>query len=97
VEIYLNSLWGTVCDDGWGIEEALVVCRQLGYDNSNGVNSFFGSGFGQIHLDDVACTGSETSLIDCTHLGVGNHNCGHSEDIGVTCIFAGKKSLLLPR
>ena len=27
------------------------------------------------HLDDVSCTGNETKLVDCPHLGVGIHNC----------------------
>lgn len=36
-----------------------------------------------ILMDDIGCTGSETSLQECTFSG--NHNCRHSEDAGVEC------------
>lgn len=31
VEICLNNMWSTVCDDGWENVDAGIVCRQLGY------------------------------------------------------------------
>ena len=33
LEIYCNGEWGTVCDDGFSSTEALVACRQLGYND----------------------------------------------------------------
>ena len=39
-------------------------------------------GFG---LDDVQCTGSEASIMDCPHLPWGRHNCASSEAVGLRC------------
>lgn len=50
-------------------------------------NIFFGGGgtFQPIHLDELHCSGAEETLLNCTHGGVGVHDCEHSEDIGIIC------------
>uniref|UniRef100_A0A3B4A458 SRCR domain-containing protein n=1 Tax=Periophthalmus magnuspinnatus TaxID=409849 RepID=A0A3B4A458_9GOBI len=87
VEIYHSRTWGTVCDDGWDMSEAKVVCRQVGCGVAIRAtqNAHFGQGSGQIWLDEVSCSGSESSLTQCGHGGFGSHNCEHSEDAGVIC------------
>ena len=35
VEICINNVWGTVCDDGWSSTDAAVVCQQLGFSTTS--------------------------------------------------------------
>ena len=36
LQIYYNNEWGTVCDDRWGLDEASVVCKSLGFPGADG-------------------------------------------------------------
>ena len=87
VEVYYNDTWGTVCDDKWDIDDARVVCRQLGFRNALAAyrNAVHGRGTGPILLDDVDCLGDESSLLSCRHNGIRNHNCDHNKDASVRC------------
>uniref|UniRef100_A0A4X2LK86 SRCR domain-containing protein n=1 Tax=Vombatus ursinus TaxID=29139 RepID=A0A4X2LK86_VOMUR len=84
VEVYYNNTWGTVCDDSWDLRDAQVVCRQL-----DSVASLPGARFGpsssSIVLDDVNCTGQESSLGECPHSNWFTHNCGQHEDASIIC------------
>lgn len=87
VEVYLNNIWGTVCDDDWDHDDAQVVCQSLGFPNFTGVArvaAYFGQGSGPILLDNVRCNGNEVDIRNCSFTS--NVNCGHSEDAGVICV-----------
>ena len=92
LEVLINGEWGTVCDDGWDINDAHVACRELGYSYALSYQccSSYGSGSGRIWLDDVGCSGVEDSLLNCSHNGIGVlQSCYHHEDVGVVCYKQG--------
>ncbi|XP_038060986.1 uncharacterized protein LOC119731787 isoform X2 [Patiria miniata] len=89
VEVQYMGVWGTVCDDNWDIQDATVVCKQLGFTRgavSAVIVGEFGQGNGNIIMDDVECAGTEMSLADCPFSGWGVHNCVAREAAGVICI-----------
>ncbi|XP_032085777.1 LOW QUALITY PROTEIN: lysyl oxidase homolog 2 [Thamnophis elegans] len=86
-EVYYNNQWGTICDDDFSIHSANVFCRQLGYVEAISwfPGSKYGKGEGTIWLDNLYCTGRESSIAQCTSNGWGVSDCKHTEDVSVLC------------
>ena len=91
VEVYHNGEWGTVCDDEWDLNDAQVVCSELGLGQviAARYNTSYGEDNGQIWLNNLNCTGAEWTIRGCSHSGWGIKNCSHSRDAGVQCNVTG--------
>ena len=96
-----NGLWGGVCEDNFDINDADVICKMLGFPSATGA---FGYAYGlygtapsanNFVLDDLGCTGSETSVFDCQHNGEWNENCTATDIAGVQCASSKLKQLYL--
>ncbi|XP_038052407.1 deleted in malignant brain tumors 1 protein-like [Patiria miniata] len=87
VEVFWNGAWGTVCEDLWDIQDATVICRELGFGEAYAapIGAAFGEGTGNILLDDVRCRGNEQTVFDCPAIRGSGHNCWLGEDAGVRC------------
>ncbi|XP_038044543.1 uncharacterized protein LOC119719240 isoform X2 [Patiria miniata] len=85
VEVQHQGVWGTVSDSDWTIEDATVVCRQLGFDGASG-RSTFAASTGSIFMSQVKCTGHESFLVDCQyHVVMPSEGLSHNMDVSVTC------------
>ena len=89
VEVFYNGEWGTVCDVGWDLDDARVVCRQLGFADAlqaefNGSSQNSESIDLAILLNRVSCNGTEEHLFDC-RFEVSDEGCTHANDAGVIC------------
>ena len=87
VEIFYNGSWFAVCDYIFGIEEADVVCRQLGFEAA--IAPICCSQYGYTNLpglfNSVDCAGSEDNLLSCPHTEAGFGNCQRYSHAGVIC------------
>ena len=103
VEVSVNGEWGTVCDNAWNLDDANVVCRQLGYDGA--WTAYYQPGEGLIKIEEPQCSGEEATLLDCwtAQSNGGSVFCSHGRDVAVDCmtlpygmVVTGSTTLLVP-
>ncbi|XP_021368579.1 deleted in malignant brain tumors 1 protein-like [Mizuhopecten yessoensis] len=83
VEMFANEKWTTVCSHDFGQNDAVVVCRQLGFtDAQRLLPDMFGRFRFSIFATELACIGNETSLSDCAHT---TDYCQYSSHASVLC------------
>nr|XP_023664592.1 uncharacterized protein LOC111842324 isoform X1 [Paramormyrops kingsleyae] len=100
VEIYLGLQWGTVCDQSWDLNDAHVVCRELGCGPA--INSLsggmYGSTYGAIWLKGEPCSGQEHNLAQCSKFrmwsSASDEVCSEHNIAGVQCSVALKRPTL---
>ncbi|KAK2536010.1 Loxl4 [Columba livia] len=83
--------WGTVCGAQWGLNEAMVVCRQLGLGFASHAlqETWYWAGSpdaAQVVMSGVRCAGTEMALQQCQRHGpVHCPSGGGRFSAGVTC------------
>ena len=87
VQVYSNGTWQAVCDDAWDINDANVVCNQIGFTNATHYyrNSYFGRVNSSFSMFDVQCNGNESRIQDCPHNISTSTSCGQNNIAGVEC------------
>ncbi|XP_029440767.1 deleted in malignant brain tumors 1 protein-like [Rhinatrema bivittatum] len=86
VAVVHEGQWATVCGQGWDLEDAQVVCKQLdcGSALSAQGDAQFEYRTTTIWLADVQCKGTESMLLECP-ARTGPKNCSHAEVASVVC------------
>uniref|UniRef100_A0A673JQ00 SRCR domain-containing protein n=1 Tax=Sinocyclocheilus rhinocerous TaxID=307959 RepID=A0A673JQ00_9TELE len=87
VEVLHRGQWGRVCDIGWDMADAAVVCREL--DCGEPVDALsdaqVGLGSGPTWMNNVVCIGSESTLKKCGSITWGFQGVCQSKSAGVIC------------
>ena len=102
VDLCINGTWGTICSDYFDINDANVVCRQLGYfpygmlvkcyyyhskihciSGAIIINSW--SNVFPVYINDLNCTGNESTVWDCPHNGLIDYSCYYRNDAAIAC------------
>ena len=76
-----------ICDEGWNIADAHVICRMLGFPGA--LDAIVRSEYGEpqatyTSLSNVQCNGTENSIFDCLYQP--KPYCSKSRSAGVQCL-----------
>ena len=87
VEVKLQGRWGTVADDAWDMDDAEVVCQQLGCGSA--ASTKFTWRISQVSspvmLVRVNCNGTEKAIWDCNIKRWGPYSLRRTYNASVVC------------
>lgn len=90
VEIRVNNVWAQICADLWNANDALVVCRYLGFNTTQQVpiGDVFGISTSGYWLTEVRCGGLESDLNQCHYTGYNapSSTCAINYPANVQCL-----------
>ncbi|XP_070575768.1 SCO-spondin-like [Ptychodera flava] len=93
VEVYRvnRQSWGTICNDQWDINDASVVCKEMGFEGAESAEAVFErTNSLPIVISKVGCNGNEQAISYCNYIDrVFAPDCTHDQDSGVTCYADG--------
>ncbi|XP_046546757.1 scavenger receptor cysteine-rich domain-containing group B protein-like [Haliotis rubra] len=88
LELFYGGRWGRVRYSGFGVEEAKVACRMLGYNTISAKASSFsntGSESRRDIVEKVHCLGTELTLNECIHYPWVKDNLSSSRVVRIQC------------
>uniref|UniRef100_A0A1A9WLV8 SRCR domain-containing protein n=1 Tax=Glossina brevipalpis TaxID=37001 RepID=A0A1A9WLV8_9MUSC len=95
LQLFLDGRWGTVCDYGWTVVNAGLVCHHLGYTLNPKDWRLLRSQLPSmgttedVIVSNVRCTEHDRDITKCKaeHLLKGDfeNSCSHDNDVGIRC------------
>ena len=88
VETYdkVNRQWRPLCDDGWNLRSATVVCRQLNLGPPVSIYSHASTlRVIEYGIERLICEGTESNIAECDYSTGSTYGCHQDEAAGVVC------------
>ncbi|KAI3354386.1 hypothetical protein L3Q82_018499, partial [Scortum barcoo] len=86
LEVKSNQSWSSVCEDDFDLQDAEVVCRELGCGVPLGLQGgLYGEVEAPMWTKEFQCEGHESALLDCRRSGSGRKTCFPGKAVGLTC------------
>ncbi|XP_030255959.1 scavenger receptor cysteine-rich type 1 protein M160-like [Sparus aurata] len=86
LEVKSNQRWSSVCEDDFDLQDAEVVCRELGCGAPSVLQgALYGEVEAPMWTKEFQCGGHESALLDCRTSGSDRNTCSPGEAVGLTC------------
>uniref|UniRef100_A0A3B5PQV6 SRCR domain-containing protein n=1 Tax=Xiphophorus maculatus TaxID=8083 RepID=A0A3B5PQV6_XIPMA len=86
LEVKTNQSWSSVCEKGFDLQDAEVVCREIGCGPpSVHQGALYGEAEAPVGSREFLCEGSESALLNCSsRKSSGRNSCSPGQAVGLT-------------